>query len=298
MDSIQNLRAFTRSASLGSFAAAAREIRTAPSVIMKRVGQLEHQFGVTLFHRSTRKLTLTEEGARLLPRCLRLAADFDDLTEARFGAGGMRGRLQVGAAGPASARLFTPIFCEFMAANPHIELNVLWTEQLSNPLEDGLDIAIGTRTVSYSDVLDVPLAPYPRLLCASPGYLALRGMPEHPRELAGHDCILSPKSGTTWRFNSDAGEIAVEVRPRFTVNSSISVREAVRHDLGVAILPNFLVKDDLEAGRLIHLFEDHDPIGLWMKALVPKSKAEIGSVKAFLLFVQQRLQTVLPADAD
>jgi DNA-binding transcriptional LysR family regulator len=297
MDSIQNLRAFTRSASLGSFAAAAREARTAPSVIMKRVGQLEHQFGVTLFHRSTRKLTLTEEGARLLPRCLRLAADFDELSGARFEADGMRGRLQVGAAGPASARLFTPIFCDFMAAHPHLELNVLWTEQLTNPLEDGLDIAIGTRTVSYSDVLDVPLAPYPRVLCATPAYLAQSSALDHPRELAGHDCILSPKSGTTWRFNSDAGEIAVEVRPRFTVNSSISVREAVRRDLGIAILPNFLVKDDIDAGRFVCLLEDYPPLGLWMKALVPKSKAEQASVKALLSFVRQRLEALLPAQS-
>jgi DNA-binding transcriptional LysR family regulator len=290
MDSIQNLKAFTRSAGLGSFAAAAREVGTAPSVIMKRVGQLEHQVGVRLFHRSTRKLTLTEEGARLLPRCLRLAADFEDLTEARFGPGGMRGRLEVGAAGPASARLFTPVFCEFMAANPHIELNVLWTGQLTNPLESGLDIAIGTRTASYQDVLDIPLAPYPRLLCASPGYIARHGAPEHPRELASHDCILSPKSGTIWRFLCETGEIAAEVRPRFTVNSSLTVREAARSDLGIAILPAFLVRRDLEEGRLMTLLKGFEPIGLWMKALVPKIKADIPAVNAMLTFIRERIQ--------
>jgi DNA-binding transcriptional LysR family regulator len=290
MDSIQNLKAFTRSASLGSFAAAAREVGTAPSVIMKRVGQLEHQVGTRLFHRSTRKLTLTEEGARLLPRCLRLAADFEELTEARLSAGGMRGRLEVGAAGPASARLFTPIFCDFMAANPHLELNVLWTGQLTNPLESGLDIAIGTRTTSYQDVLDIPLAPYPRLLCASPGYIARHGAPEHPGELASHDCILSPKSGTTWRFLCETGEIAAEVRPRFTVNSSLTVREAARHDLGIAILPAFLVRRDLEEGRLTTLLKGFEPIGLWMKALVPKSKADVPAVKAMLAFIRERVQ--------
>lgn len=289
MDSIQNLKAFVRSAALGSFAAAAREAGTAPSVIMKRVGQLEHQFGVSLFRRSTRKLSLTDEGAHLLPRCLRLTADFDAMIEPRAGRALMRGQLQVRSAGPAGARLLTPIFCDFMRANPRLELNIVWTEQLTNPLEDGADIAIGTRTTSYQDVVDVPLMPYPRVACASPGYLGQRGYPQHPRELASHDCLISPRSGSLWRFNGETGETTVEVRARFTANSSLTLREAARSDLGVAMLPLFLAQEDLDSGRLVRLFADYEPLGLWLKALVPASKMEVEQVRALLDYLRQRL---------
>lgn len=288
MDTLINVRTFLNAARLGSFAAAARSLQVAPSVVSKRINQLEHEFRVVLFHRSTRDLRLTEEGARLLPRCLDLVAAFDDLHE-QAPRDAIRGHIRVDAPGTVTSALLGSIFCDFLSRHPDVEMDLQLIDRLDNPLARGCDLAIGTRPTTYEHVLDVPLMPYPCATYASPDYLARHGSPTHPRNLIEHSCLASRLYGTVWHFYSDTGDVAVTIRPRLSVNDGIVLRDAACMGLGIAVLPTFLVEQQVQDGHLMPLFPHHRPPPLWLKALVPAQKAVKPAVTALLDFLRQRL---------
>lgn len=288
MDTLVNVRTFLLAARLGSFAAAARSESVAPSVVSKRIGQLEHEFKVTLFHRSTRKLRLTVDGSRLLPRCQRLLTEFDDLRDAEW-QDAVQGHLRVDAPGTVTSRLLGPLFCDFLAMHPGVDMDLRLIDRLDNPLERGCDLAIGTRPSAFEQIHDFPLMPYTCATYASRAYVERHGAPQQPRDLAGHQCLVSLLYGATWHFYGPKGDYAINVRPRLKVNDTIILREAVRRDLGVAVLPSSLVETDLRDGRLVPLLPDWRPPPLWLKAQVPAQKMAKPSVQALLDFLRGRL---------
>lgn len=288
MDTLINVKTFLVAARLGSFAAAARTLRVAPSVISKRIGQLEHEFKVPLFHRSTRELLLTVDGARLLPRCQKIITEFDTLRDVHP-KNAISGHLRVDAPGTVTSRVLGPIFCDFLALHPALDMDLRLIDRLDNPLDRGCDLAIGTRPSTYDHILDVPLMPYPCAAYASRDYINQHGAPSHPRDLVDHSCLVSLLYGHVWHFYGNEGDFAVTVRPRLSVNDTIVLRQAVRQNLGIAVLPTSLVERDLAAGRLELLLPDFRPPPLWIKAQVFSQKTVKPSVRALLDFLRERL---------
>jgi DNA-binding transcriptional LysR family regulator len=288
MDTLVNVRTFVVAARLGGFAAAARALSVAPSVVSKRIGQLEHEFKVTLFHRSTRNLRLTVDGTRLLPRCQKLLGEFDDLRDVER-EDTVQGHLRIDAPGTVTSRILGPIFCDFLAKYPRVDMDLRLIDRLENPLERGCDLAIGVRPSLFEEIHDYPLMPYP---CATYGgreYIEKHGAPEQPRDLARHNCLVSLLYGTVWHFYGQSGDVAINVHPRLSVNDTIILREAVRRNLGIAVLPTALVNGDLQSGRLLRLLPGWRPPPLWLKALVPSRKAVKPSVQTLLDFLRARL---------
>lgn len=295
MDNLLNVRTFLAAARLGSFAAAARSFAISPSVVSKRINQLEHEFRVTLFHRSTRELRLTEDGTRLLPRCMKLLTEYDDMRRVAS-RDEISGLLRVEAPGSVTAMIIGPIFCDFLSENPKVDLELLLTDRLDNPLARNCDLTIGTRPSTYEEVRDYPLMPYPCAAYASSAYIERRGCPIHPRDLVQHSCLVSLLHGKTWHFYNDEGDVGLTVKPRLSVNDTIVLREAVRQDLGVAILPSFLVEGDLRDGTLQQVLATFRPPPVWIKAQVPTHKAAKPSVNALLDFLRDRLLRAPQAD--
>ncbi|MCC7463866.1 MAG: LysR family transcriptional regulator [Gammaproteobacteria bacterium] len=288
MDNLLNVRTFLSAARLGSFAAASRSLSVAPSVVSKRIGQLEHEFRVALFHRSTRDLRLTEDGARLLPRCLKLVAEYDDMRSVTSNET-ISGLLRIDAPGSLTAMILGPLFCDFLAAHPAVSLDLRLTDRLDNPLTRTCDLTIGTRPSIHEGVRDYPLMPYPCTAFASCAYVQRSGCPDHPRDLARHSCLVSLLHGRTWHFYSDEGDVGVTVIPRLSVNDTIVLRESVRRGLGIAILPEFLVEEDLAAGTLQPVMAHFRPSPMWIKAQVSTQKAVKPGVSALLEFLHERL---------
>jgi len=288
MDNLVNVRTFVAAARFGSFAAAARSIGVAPSVVSKRINQLEHEFQVTLFHRTTRDLQLTEEGARLLPRCMKLLVEYDDIRDVASTAE-VSGLLRVDAPGSVTAMILGPIFCDFLSEYPAVDLDLRLTDRLDNPLARNCDLTIGTRPAAYENVRDYPLMPYPCATYASRAYLQRHGCPTHPRDLADHHCLVSLLHGKTWHLYSDRGDVGLTIKPRLSVNDTIVLREAVRRGLGIAILPAFLAEDDIAAETLCPVLIKYRPPPMWIKAQVPTQKAAKPSVNALLDFLTSRL---------
>jgi DNA-binding transcriptional LysR family regulator len=297
MDNLLNLRTFVAAARLGSFAAAARSFGISPSVISKRINQLEYEFRVVLFHRSTRDLRLTEDGARLLPRCMKMLTEYDEMRDVASTTE-ISGLLRVDAPGSVTALILGPIFCDFLAEFPAIDLDLRLTDRLDNPLARNCDLTIGTRPSADENIRDYPLMPYPCAAYASTGYLDRRGRPSHPRNLDEHDCLVSLLHGKTWHFYSDQGDVGLTVRPRLSVNDTIILREAVRRDLGVAILPSFLAEEDLSNGTLQHVLPGFRPPPMWIKAQIPIQKVAKPSVNALLEFLSARLLGPRQPDAS
>lgn len=288
MDTLDNIRTFLAAARLGSFAAAARSLSIAPSVVSKRIGQLEHEFGVTLFIRSTRQMQLTVDGGRLIPRFQKLLLEFEELHNVEQ-QDAIRGHLRVDAPGTVTSRILAPIFCEFLAKYPALDMDLRLIDRLDHSMSQDCDLLIGTRPSRFEQILDFPLMPYTNATYASCDYVKKHGEPQHPRQLAEHSCLVSLLYGTVWHFYGEEGDFAVTVQPRLKVNDALVLRDAVHQGLGIAVLPTTLVEEDLKSGALVRLLPSFRPLPLWLKASVPRQKLMKPNVSALLDFLQERL---------
>ena len=283
-------------ARLGSFSAAARELAVAPSVVTKRITRLEERVHTRLIVRSTRGLTLTPAGERLLPRFLRVVAELDELLidTSASSEGEISGHVRIKSPTTITSQYLGGLFGEFQLNNPRVTLEVVLLDRSVNPLEENFDLVVGARAASYPNVVDIPLCTYPQTLCCAPAYLRTKPEPRHPGDLIDHDCLTTVLFGTTWPFETPRGAVSVEVRSRFHANDGRVILEGVRRGLGVAILPRYLVDEDLKGGRLVPVLEAFPLATYWLKALVPRIKMERPAVRELVAFLKARTQSAPP----
>jgi len=186
------------------------------------------------------------------------------------------------------------LFSEFQFNNPRVTLEVVLMDRSVNPLEENYDLVVGARAASYPNVVDIPLCTYPQTLCCAPAYLRTKPEPRHPGDLIDHDCLTTVLFGTTWPFETPRGAVSVEVRSRFHANDGRVILEGVRRGLGVAILPRYLVDEDLKVGRLVPVLDAFPLATYWLKALVPRIKMDRPAVRELVAFLKARTQSAPP----
>jgi len=290
-----NIKAFLLVARSGSFSAAARELGVAPSVVTKRITRLEEEMGAQLFVRSTRALSLTPAGERLLPQYQRLVAELDEIIGATAAAErGIEGHLRVKGPTTLTSMYLGPILCDFHAQNPALTMDIVLLDRTVNPLEEGFDLTVGALPATYPNVLDTPLCPYRLLLCASPSYVDARGKPDHPTELTEHDCITSVLMGNTWIFEQPPSTASVEVRSKLHANDTRVLREAALRGIGIAVLPEFLVVEDLRKNALVELLPETPIQSYWLKASVPRIKLTKPGVNELVSYLKARMHPTPP----
>jgi DNA-binding transcriptional LysR family regulator len=295
MNTLLNIKAFLLVARTGSFSGAARELGVAPSVVTKRITRLEDEMGAQLFVRSTRALSLTTAGERLLPQYQRLVAELDEIIGAASATErGIEGHVRVKGPTTLTSLYLGPIFCEFHAKNPGLTMEIVLLDRSVNPLEEGFDVVIGALPASYPNVTDFPLGGYSIALCAAPDYIEAKGSPETPNELVDHDCLTSVLLGNTWLFENGPGTTSVEVRSKLHVNDTRVLTDATRKGIGLAILPRFLARDDLASGRLVEVMKSHPVPMFWIKAQVPRIKMNKPAVSQLVDFLKARMQPAPP----
>lgn len=299
MNTLLHINAFLLVARVRSFSGAARELGVAPSVVTKRITRLEDQVGTQLIVRSTRGLSLTAAGERLLPRFMRLIAELEETIHGTASeAQGIEGHLRIKAPTTVTSLFLGSLFSEFQARNPGVSLEIVLLDRSVNPFEEGFDLAVGARPASYPGVVDVPLCPYPLSLCCSPAYMRDRREPDHPTELVDHSFLTSVLLGSTLLFDGPRGALSVEVHSRFHANDSRVLLEAARRGLGVAVLPRYLVEDDLRTGRLMPVLAQFPLAVFWLKALVPSIKMNKPAVRELVTFLKSRMQPLPPWEND
>ncbi|WP_298233829.1 LysR family transcriptional regulator [uncultured Azohydromonas sp.] len=297
MDHQFAMRCFSRVVATGSFAAAARDLNCSPPVITKQVQQLEAWTGSRLIARTTRSLHLTEAGERFLAYCTRVLSDTDAMLEAlRASAQQPVGRLVVSAPVSLTLSLLSPYLHAFQDLHPKVELEVRLNDRVSDLIKERVDVALrGRAELEDSTLVAVPLMTVERVLCASPDYWRRRGLPEHPADLAGHNCLayVLGSDAMQWRFELDAQTHQVEVQGDFRTDNSLLLADALRAGRGVGVVPRVIVERDLREGRLepALLHWRIEPRQLF--AVYPSREHLPGRLRAFVDFLRSRL-----ADAE
>jgi DNA-binding transcriptional LysR family regulator len=292
MDRLSALEAFVRVAETGSFSEAAHRLKTSKSAVSRLVSGLEADLGVRLIHRTTRSLTLTEAGRGYCERAGRILAD---LAEADQSVSRMqatpRGRLVVNAPMSFGHLHLGAAIPDFLARHADVTVDLTLTDRFVDLIDEGVDVAVRIGTLADSSLVARRLAPVRRVVCASSTYLAARGTPATPADLAAHDCIgysYSPQR-QEWRFcEPDGREHPVAVTGRLSLNNGDAIRAAALRDAGLALLPTFIVGADLREGRLVSVLESFVPQNMSLNAVYPHARHLSPKVRAFVDFLAER----------
>ncbi|QCO19249.1 LysR family transcriptional regulator (plasmid) [Azospirillum brasilense] len=292
MDSLNGFVVFVQVAETRSFVAAGRLLGVSASAVGKSVARLEDKLGVRLFHRSTRSVTLTAEGALFLERSRRILAEIEaaelELSQA---SAVPRGRLRVSL--PLVSSLVLPVLGEFMRAYPEIELDLDFTDRMVDVIEEGFDAVVRTGEPADSRLSARRLGSFRLLLVASPDYLARRGMPRTPADLRQHACLhyRFPNSGKleTWALRQAPGEPELQL-PTSMICNNIETRVCFAlQGLGIAYLPDFAIREPLADGRLEPVLADHVERTGVFHVLWPASKHPSPKVRALVDFLRARV---------
>jgi DNA-binding transcriptional LysR family regulator len=281
MMKLEGLLAFVSVAEAGSISAAARRLGAPKSVISERLAELERELGARLAQRTTRRMSLTEDGYAFLPRAERILREAregrDELAERR---GELTGPLRLSAPVSFGCLHLAPAITSFLTKHPQIALSLDLDDRFVDIAADGYDAVIRHGPVSDSRLVAHQLAPSRRLLVASPDYLARRGEPRSLAELAEHKAILFAHRETDWRFESPTGVRVVRPAAGLRVNNGLFMRDAALAGLGVALLAGFIVPDELRSGALRELHVGFQPEGAQLFIAYPQDRITSAKIRA------------------
>ena len=283
------LNVFRHVAELGSFAEAARRLRLSPPAISKHVAELEARLGVRLINRTTRRLHLTEAGTAYLESVRRI---LDELEEADRALGPLTtdpiGTLKVTAPASVTLMRLSARLPEFLASYPEVSLDLHLDDRRVDLLRDGYDLGLrGSDNLEDSSLIARRLTTLHHVLVAAPSYWAARGRPTHPGELVGHECVRFTLSGHAdlWEFRRNGRVERVPVRGRYSVASSLSVRDALLAGFGASLVPRIYVETDLGSGRLEAVLQDWDMVETVLYAVYPSRRHLAPKLRVFLDFL-------------
>jgi DNA-binding transcriptional LysR family regulator len=273
---IDALNSFLAVASSNSFSQVAKSQSVAVSSVTRKIDWLEAEIGTRLFHRSSRRVMLTDAGEQFLPRARNILAE---LAQARHALASInadpRGLLTVTAPTIFGRRHLAPAVASFLERYPMIEVDLHVSDTLVDLAEQRVDVAIRIGVLVDSDLVATRLATLRPLVCASPAYLARQGRPATPQELVGHDCITvaTPAlAGPAWRFAGINRGVALPVRGKLRTDDKDCALQAALAGIGIAHLASWVASEDIVAGRLVSLFPDS-------QAADPKSLPAIHAVR-------------------
>ena len=290
MDHLRQLQAFVNSETRGSLSAAAQLEGVTPAVIGRRLDALEARLGVRLLLRTTRRLSLTSEGQAFLEDCQRLLTDLAN-AEAAVSLGGIRasGHLKVSAPAGFGRRHVAPLVAAFMDANPGVTVCLDLTDRVVDLVNEGVDCAVRIGEMADSSLASSKLGEMRRVVVASPAYLAARGVPESPGDLAAHNCLsLDRQRGWMLRETPGAEVTSRKVSGNFECNDGAVLHEWALAGKGLAWRSIWEVGDDLRCGRLVSLLDDYAAPPVGIHAVFPERRHLPLRVR---LFIDQLRQT-------
>ena len=280
---IEHLRLFVRLAATNNISQAGQELGLSPAVASSHVNKLEEGLGVRLVHRTTRKVSLTEEGIDFLPHAEEVLATIE-AARASIGVGNIlpQGTLRITAPASFGRMHLLPALKEFLALHPRLSIDLRLTDSIVDLVEGGFDIAIRNAELKDSSLIARKLASDKRIICASPEYLANYGQPESPEDLNNHQCIKL-MGLENWLFDTPDGELNIKTKGNLRTDHGEAVRDACGHGLGIALAATWCVNKQLESGELIQILKDYplaSDSAIW--AVYPSSRLLAPKVRAFI----------------
>ena len=288
MDRFLEMQTFHAVVDAGSFVKAADAMKLSKAAVSRHVVDMETRLGVRLLHRTTRRLSLTDEGQVFYARSKELLAELDEAeAEISSRSEAASGLLRVNAPLTFGILHLAPLWGVFRALHSQVTLDITLADRVVDLVEEGYDLAIRIATLESSTLVSKRLATTRMALCASPQYLKLHGSPKHPRELSQHAVISYSywSTGDEWRFDGPPGPVSVKTRPCIHTNSGDTCRAAALAHQGVILQPTFLVGRDLSAGTLVELMPEFRSIEVGIYAVYPTRKHVPAKVRALIEFL-------------
>ena len=293
MDTLSGLAIFVRVAQTRSFVTAGRALGVSASAVGKSIAKLEESLGVRLFHRTTRRISLTDEGAIFYERCRVALQDIQDAhAQLSQASGTPRGRLRVSM--PAVGyRLVLPVIAEFQARYPEVELDLDFSDRHVDVIEEGFDVVIRGGEPADSRLKARPIAPYRFVLCASPVYLSRHGTPEQASDLADHVCLRFKYASNgklqDWLIDGTPALPGAAASTPLVFNNAEAILMAAVQGLGLAYLPDFLTREAIAAGLLSTVLERSTKVEGVLRALWPANRHMPSRLRVFVDFLADRL---------
>jgi DNA-binding transcriptional LysR family regulator len=301
MDSLGAFNAFVHAAEARSFTVAGRQLGVSSSAIGKSVARMEERLGVRLFHRSTRSITLTAEGALFLERCRRIFSEIEaaelELSQTHEAP---RGTLRV--ALPLAGMLMMPTLAAFMRAYPEIMLDLDFSDRVVDVIEEGFDAVVRFADAGDTRLMSRALGTYRRRLVAAPAYLAAKGVPLKPDDLKAHACLHhrfpTSRKFEQWPVPSEQAGVEIEL-PKTAVASTLEpLIHMAEQGLGIAYLPDFAIGRQLREGLLVTVLDDYTDRSGPLRVLWPSSRHLAPKVRAFVDFLAANLIPAVEGEAD
>ncbi|MFZ5508412.1 MAG: LysR family transcriptional regulator [Pseudomonadota bacterium] len=293
MDRFEEMRAFAAVVAAGSFVKGAETLGISKAAISRYVGELEARLGVRLMQRTTRRLSLTDEGQRFYERCTELLAGLEEAeAELTTRSREVGGRLRINAPLTFGILHLAPLWAAFHATYPKVSLDVTLSDRVVDLVDEGYDLAIRIARLPDSMLVSRRLASTRMVLCASPEYLRRHAPPLHPRDLAQHATVSYTYWSTRdeWHFTGPEGPVMVRTQPYLHTNNGDTCRAVALAHQAVILQPSFLVGDDLRAGRLVELMPQYRSLELGIYAVYPTRRHLPPRVRALIDFLAERFR--------
>lgn len=277
-----------------SFSGAADAIGVSKATVSKAIARLEAQLGTALFHRTSRRLTLTDSGNALAERAGRILAEAQQAEEAALDAAkAPSGLVHIAAPITFGIRFVADAIADLLADHPGIEIDLRLSDARVDIVADGFDIALRIADLPDSSLRARRLAPIDVRVVAAPAYLEKHGTPKHPADLAHHACFLYANAIGAWHFRKADGEEAT-VRPAgpLITDNGDAMLPALRAGLGIARLPDFIVSDDLASGDLVEILTGWAPMNIALHLLTPPSTLRPARVELVIDYLSHRFRNI------
>lgn len=299
VDTPGEMAVFVRVVDEGGFSAAARALGLTPSAVSKLVSRLEDRLGARLLNRTTRRLSLTDEGEAYYQRSAHILDEIDEAEQAvtRLHAA-PRGRLRVTAAAAFATNQIAPLLPEFLDRYPEVHLELSVTDRIVDLVEEGFDVGVRTGALGDSSLISRLLAEDHRTICATPAHLERHGAPRTPGDLEHHNCITwtgNPGGLNDWPFEGPGGPYTVRVHGNAEVNNGEALHEMALAGLGLAHMAEYRVAPDIRMGRLVPLLAHcHRFVRLPIHVVYPHRRHLSPKVRAFVDFLAEKFTPVPP----
>ncbi|WP_329906707.1 LysR family transcriptional regulator [Serratia quinivorans] len=269
---LAEMAVFVQVVESGSFSTAARRLGTSPSAASRSVAKLEQALALQLLHRTTRKLRLSEQGEEVFLRC-RSMLDAANSVMAFSGRGAVEPEGLVSVSVPKAVGRFVlhPHIPEFLRRYPKVDVRLRLEDRYMDLIDDRVDLALRITERPSPGLIGRQLMTIEHLLCATPGYLAQHGTPQHPQDLAQHSCIYlgETPNDARWKFRREGKSVTVNVHGRYAANHTGVRLDAVKQHIGIGSLPYFTARQALDSGEVVQVLPEWDFLssyhgGLWL----------------------------------
>lgn len=288
MDRFEEMQAFAAVVDAGSFVRAAEALQVSKTAVSRLIAELEARLGVRLLHRTTRKLSLTEEGEVFHARCKELLAGVEEAeAEVTARADEAIGLLRLNVPVSFGLTHLAPLWPAFLQQHASVTLDVTLSDRIVDLVDEGYDLAVRIAQLPVSSLVSRRLTSTRLVLCATPEYLRRHGAPAHPADIARHAVFSYTllAMGEHWVFEGPQGPVNVEVTPRMRSNSGDTCCAAALQHLGIVLQPSFMVGNYLRSGALVEILPDYRSLELGVYAVYASRKHVTTKVRVLIDFL-------------